>query len=108
MSEGFRIGLAFVGGAAIGAFFYGGLWWTVRRVSGARRPAVLLLVSFAVRLGVALAAVYLVASGGLGRLAACMAGLLVARVVTVRKLGPAAGRPRRAGETSGPVEGAAT
>jgi F1F0 ATPase subunit 2 len=108
MSEGFLLGIAFVGGAANGAFFYGGLWWTVRRVPRARRPGVLLLVSFAVRLGVALPAIYLVSAGGLGRLALCMAGLLIARVALVRILGPSARRSRRTGETSDPAGGAVT
>ncbi|WP_293640775.1 VirB8/TrbF family protein [Polaromonas sp.] len=35
--------LAVLAGAAIGAVFYGGLWWTVRRAAKFRRPGLAVL-----------------------------------------------------------------
>ncbi len=44
--------LAAAVGAALGAWFFGGLLWTVRRVATAQHPVLLLLASFVVRIAV--------------------------------------------------------
>jgi len=43
-------------GLALGAIFFGGLWWTVRKVASSPWPALWVLVSLAVRMSMALAA----------------------------------------------------
>ncbi len=73
-------------GAVLGAFYFGGLWLTVRRVTIAQQPALLLFVSFLVRVGVVLFGIYFVMGGRWSRLVACMAGFLLARTLLIRHL----------------------
>lgn len=68
-------------GLALGAFFFGGLYWTVRRGLVSTRPAQWFLVSLAVRLAVTLYGFYWVAGDHWPRLLACLIGFLIARVV---------------------------
>jgi F1F0 ATPase subunit 2 len=82
------IGLAVAAGGALGAVYFGGLWLTVRRLPGTRHPGAWVAVSFFARLAAALAGFYLVAQGGLDRLAACAAAFLLARQVFMRLARP--------------------
>jgi len=87
MSEFFPPLMALAAGAAIGAFYFGGLWLTVRKLSGSRHPAVLTVVSFWGRLAAGLFGFYLVAGGRWEGLLACLLGFIGARIVLVRLLG---------------------
>jgi len=90
---------AFAAGAALGAAYFLGLWYTVRRQASARWPAVWLLGSAVGRLALLLAGFYLVMAGSWERLLACLAGFVVARLVLTRRLG--AGGATRAGGVAG-------
>ena len=81
--------LALVAGIGLGVFYFGGLWLTVRRLPTAQRPALLSLLSFFVRLGVVLFGFYFVMDGRWVRLLVCLLGFLGARVILVRRWGPA-------------------
>jgi len=72
--------LAFIWGLAIGTFFFGGLWWTVRRSVVSPRPALWFLGSGAARMSAALGGFYLVSGHEFARLIACLIGFVVARV----------------------------
>lgn len=80
--------VAGVAGMALGAFFYGGLWWTVRSSVSSTRPGRLVFVSLLLRLGVTLAGFYLVAGSHWQPLIACLLGFVIARVIIVRFLAP--------------------
>lgn len=79
---------AFAAGACLGAFFFGGLWWTVQRLPTTRRPALLFLGSFAVRTAVVLAGIYLVTAGQWLQVISCVAGFIVMRTILTRRWGP--------------------
>ena len=70
----------FAAGALLGAVFYGGLWWTVRRVA-VNSQHLWLFGSFLVRSTLALAAFYAFARSDWQGLAACFLGFLAARIV---------------------------
>ena len=90
-----KLAVALAAGVAVGLFYFGGLWLTVRRLSDAKRPHVWALVSFAARTVVAVAAVGLMAwLGGWQTLAACMAGFIAMRLVTARVWGPGGAKPK--------------
>jgi F1F0 ATPase subunit 2 len=83
---------ALVTGVVLGALFFGGLWWTVRRVLAARLPAAWLIVSFVVRIALVLAGFLVVAGDQWQRWLVALAGFIAARVVIALLLPvPAAG-----------------
>lgn len=53
-----RLLLAVPAGVALGLFYFGGLWWTVRALQRSARPGLLLVASFVFRLGLVAAALY--------------------------------------------------
>jgi F1F0 ATPase subunit 2 len=80
--------LVFVSGIGIGAFYFLGLWWTVRKLSTARFPALWTIASFLVRSGIALAGFYMVMEGRWENLLMCLVGFILTRTWLVRKLRP--------------------
>lgn len=77
------LSLQFVVGVLLGTLFYGGLWWTVRRVA-ANASAFWLVGSFIVRTILVLTVLYAVTRGEWRGMAACFAGFLVVRPVLTR------------------------
>lgn len=75
-------------GAAVGALYFGGLWWTVRRAVGSRRPGVLVLASYWLRTAAAMGLFYIIMEGDWLRLLVCLAGFLLVRQVLTWALGP--------------------
>lgn len=86
MSDPWTLLLAWVAGGALGALFFGGLWWTVRRLVSAKHPALWMLGSLISRTSVALAGFYFVSGGHLDRLLVCLFGFVVARHLVARHL----------------------
>jgi F1F0 ATPase subunit 2 len=74
-------------GVLLGAFYFGGLWMTVRRLAISRQPALLLFASFVVRMSVVLIGFYTVSGGRWQPIVACLVGFLIARMLLVRRLG---------------------
>jgi F1F0 ATPase subunit 2 len=93
MNEFMSLSSALATGALLGAFFYGGLWWTVRRGVTSRRVALWFLGSLVLRLGVALAGFYFVAGGHWERLLPCLMGFVTARVAVTWLTRPPRERP---------------
>lgn len=87
-----RIGLGLLIGVLVGLAFFGGLWYTMRRLPQSRHPAALAFSSLAARLVVASVGLYLAVRGGsmAGALGA-IAGLLLVRIALTRA--PKATRP---------------
>ncbi|MBE0619727.1 MAG: ATP synthase subunit I [Burkholderiales bacterium] len=83
MNEPLSLAFALAAGLLLGAMFYGGLWWTVRRGVSSRRPALLFLGSVLLRMGLALAGLYFVAAGHWQRLLLCLLGFVLARIVVL-------------------------
>ncbi|WP_373509472.1 ATP synthase subunit I [Thiocapsa sp.] len=80
--------LSGVAGLALGAVFFGGLWWTLRKSLESRRPALWLLGSLLVRMSLVLVGLYLVSGGQWERLLAGLAGVIGARFLVLRLTGP--------------------
>jgi F1F0 ATPase subunit 2 len=78
-------------GLALGLFYFGGLWFTVQKISSSRHPALLTMASFLVRSAAVLLVFFFVMDGHIERLAALMIGFLVSRQILVARL-----RPQRA------------
>lgn len=79
MNEWPLLVLAAAAGAAAGVVFFGGLQWTVGRALDSARPARWLLASFVARLAVLGALLVAAGQGHVERVAAMLAGVLLAR-----------------------------
>ena len=78
-----------VAGAALGGLYFGGLWITLTRARSSRRPGMLLVGSYALRLAIAAVGFGLLASLGIVPAAAGLAGFVVVRGVMIGRLRPA-------------------
>ena len=68
-------------GLLLGAFFFGGLWWTVVRGVSSPRPALWFFGSMLLRTSVVLPVFYLVGRDDWQRWLSCLLGFVVARMV---------------------------
>ncbi|WP_240615642.1 ATP synthase subunit I [Alteromonas facilis] len=76
-------------GALMGGVFFGGLWWTIQKVVLSAHPALWLLTSLLLRMGLTLIGFYLVLSYELGGtplqgLLVCLFGFVFARLLIGR------------------------
>jgi F1F0 ATPase subunit 2 len=76
--------LALAAGLLLGAFFLGGLWWTVRKGVSSRSPALWFLVSMLLRMSIVLLGFYFVGHGNWQRLVSCLLGFMIARFCVMR------------------------
>jgi len=90
MNEALTLVLALLAGTALGAMFFGGLWWTIRRRLCLNQPALWFFGSLLVRTSIALTGFLVVSGGDWRRMAACVVGFVAARVVVTQLTGPAA------------------
>jgi F1F0 ATPase subunit 2 len=88
MSEAVTLVLAGGAGLLLGAAFFGGLWYTVRRGVPSKRPALWFLGSLLLRTSLVLAGFYFVAGDHWSRLLASLLGFIIARSVATRLAGP--------------------
>jgi len=71
-------------GLMLGAFFFGGLWWTIQMRSPSQWSGLLFSGSFLLRMTVAVTGFFLVSRGDWRRLLACLTGFLLARIAVTR------------------------
>ncbi len=84
MNDGLSLVLASLAGVLLGAVFFGGLWWTVKKGVASTRPALWFLASFLLRMGIVMAGFYFVGQGNWRRLVACLVGFVIARLFVTR------------------------
>ncbi|REJ90872.1 MAG: ATP synthase subunit I [Planctomycetota bacterium] len=88
--ESASIVAAVCAGLLLCGLYFGGLWWTVRRMPLARHPLNLYFGSLIARLAILLAAFYGVLSyAGWAQLVAALVGFIAARLLLIRIIGPA-------------------
>ena len=88
MNETLSLVLALVTGVLLGAIFFGGLWWTVRKGVLSKRPALWFFGSLLLRTSIALAGFYFIGRGHWERLLVCLLGFVIARFIVIRLTGP--------------------
>ena len=84
MNNFLLLALVLAAGLVFGAIFFGGLWWTVRQGVSSKHPARWFFGSMAVRMGIVLFGFYFAGRGDWHRLAACLAGFIIARSIVLR------------------------
>ena len=81
----------------LGAIFFGGLWWTVRKGVSSKQPALWFFGSLLLRMSIALAGFYFVARGHWERLLLCLLGFVMARLVVTWLTRPSGEKPSSPG-----------
>ena len=84
MTEAFTLVLPFFAGIALGAIFFGGLWWTVRAGVTSAWPALWFLGSYLLRTTVTLAGFYFVSQSDWRKLLSCLLGFALARLLVTK------------------------
>jgi F1F0 ATPase subunit 2 len=84
MSEILNVSGAALGGFALGAFFFIGLWWTVRRGVASAQPAVIFLGSMLLRTLVVMGGFYYLSCGDWRNLVGSLIGFSLARFMVIR------------------------
>jgi F1F0 ATPase subunit 2 len=84
MNETLALVLAWIAGGSLGAFFFGGLWWTVRKGLASTKPALWMFGSLLLRMGVTMTGFYFVSGGDWQRLLSCLVGFTMARQLVTR------------------------
>jgi F1F0 ATPase subunit 2 len=84
MNETGTLVLTALAGAALGAMYFGGLWWTVRRSLSSPRPALWVFASLLTRMALALTGFYWLGDGRWQSMLACLVGFIVARAIGMR------------------------
>ena len=87
----FSIVSALAMGTALGLFYFGGLWYTVKEIRNRKHPYRLIGLSFLVRTIVCLSGFLLILKQGLFAFFLTFVTFLLIRVVLTRKLGPVKG-----------------
>jgi F1F0 ATPase subunit 2 len=90
MSDVIRLAAAFVLGAGLGGLYFAALWATVQRL--ARLTAWQQQLALWLRLGLLLAGLYLVGGDDWRRWGCALAGVVLARMLYVRRSAPATAR----------------
>ncbi|AKB18180.1 MULTISPECIES: ATP synthase subunit I [unclassified Methanosarcina] len=84
MNEVLNLILALVAGFLLGAFFFGGLWWTVQKGLSSKQPALLFFGSLLLRTGTSVAGFYFASGGHWERLLMCLLGFFIIRRIVLR------------------------
>ena len=78
--------VSFLVGLLLGATYFGGLWFTVKRLSKTANPGLWMLASFAMRVSLLLLGIYAFTNGQWEGILACLVGFLIARTVWIHRL----------------------
>jgi F1F0 ATPase subunit 2 len=84
MNEFLTLVMVLAAGLLLGAFFFGGLWWTVRKGASSKSPALWFAGSMLLRTSMVLAGFYFIGRAHWERLVVCLLGFIIARVIVMR------------------------
>jgi F1F0 ATPase subunit 2 len=101
MNEMLTAVLVWAAGAVLGAIFFGGLWWTVRKCVSSQQPALWFLASLLLRMSITLAGFYWVSGGHWERLLLCLLGFVMARLLVTRLTRPSGENQTRETQEAG-------
>lgn len=81
MTEPLLVVFALLAGILLGAFFFGGLWWTIRKGINSKRVALWFLGSMLLRTGVVMLGFYLLLGDSWQRMLVGLLGFFIARLL---------------------------
>ena len=78
--------LLFIAGVAIGLFYFGGLWLTVKKAVRVKRSELLLIISFIVRAGLSLVLFFILMNGYWLNAVMLLVGFIISRTVLIGRI----------------------
>lgn len=84
MIDSLNLTLASIAGMMLGAIFFGGLWWTVRKGVAANHPGLWFSGSMLLRTCIVVLGFYFILGDDWKRLLAGLVGFIVARLIVTR------------------------
>jgi F1F0 ATPase subunit 2 len=84
MADFLSLAPAVLAGGLLGGFFFGGLWWTLRKGLTSQSPALWFLAGMMLRMSITLAGFYFVGDEDWRRWLSCLFGFVVARQIVSR------------------------
>ena len=81
--------ISLIAGLLLGLFFFGGLWWTIRKSLGSRQPALWFIGSLLLRTTLVVAGFYFIGGEQWPRLLSGLFGFIMARLLVTRLTRPA-------------------
>lgn len=87
----------FTAGGGLGLFYFGTLWFSVKRMESQKNPALWLVLSFFVRISLTLGGLYWLFDDNILHIAAAMGGFFVGRTILIKYLGPDMGAKSKQG-----------
>ena len=72
-----------IAGIALAIIFFGGLWFTVKKMVHSNTPGLWLFTSFFLRVGITLVGFYFVGAGNWQRLLICLVGFIAGRFIVL-------------------------
>lgn len=84
MNEMWNLIAALMTGLSLGAIFFGGLWWTVRKGFSSKHPAFWFLGSLLLRMSIVLTGFYFIGRGHWEGMLTCLVGFFIARLIVTR------------------------
>lgn len=100
MSETSMLVLVCIAGVWLGAVFFGGLWWTLGKALASQRPALWVVSSALVRMGLTLGGFYVVSAGHWQRMLLCLLGFLASRFAVTRLTRPRTSSAKEVGHSA--------
>lgn len=83
MNDILNLVAALIVGLVLGALFFGGLWWTVKKAVVSPMPALLLLGSFLFRVSITLLGFYYISNSSAERMLVCLLGFVATRFIVM-------------------------
>jgi len=84
MNDSLSLIFALAAGILLGIFFWGGLWWTVRKGISVKRPALWFFCSMLLRMSIVLLGFFFILGNDWKRLVAGLLGFIVVRLIVIR------------------------
>ena len=95
MNDTWSLLFSLVTGVLLGAVYFWGLWWTVKKGVSSQHPALWFVGSLLFRISVVLTGFYFIGRGHWIRLMVCLLGFILARIIVKRMVMPS--RDKKAG-----------
>jgi F1F0 ATPase subunit 2 len=84
VNDPLNLAFAFFVGILLGAFFFGGLWWTVRQSVASKHPALWFLVSLPLRTSIVVLGFYFFLGDDWQKMLVGLFGFIIARLITLQ------------------------